>query len=85
VLSLAGTGQPAVAPFLSYFTGIASAPSRLTRTQGRLSIARTWPCGNLRTIGCKASGFISAEDLVPTGRSETGAHNYDQVILATGR
>jgi hypothetical protein len=38
----------------------------------------------LRTIGWKAIGFISAEDLVPAGRAETGAHNYDQVILATG-
>ena len=40
---------------------------------------------HLRTIGCKASGLISAEDLVRAMRSETGDHNYDQVILATGR
>jgi len=39
----------------------------------------------LRTIGCKASGFISAEDLVRAVRSETGDHNYAHVILATGR
>jgi hypothetical protein len=39
----------------------------------------------LRTTGGKASGFISAEDLVRAVRSETGDHNYDQVILATGR
>jgi hypothetical protein len=39
----------------------------------------------LRITGGKASGFISAEDLVRAVRSETGDHNYDQVILATRR
>jgi hypothetical protein len=38
-----------------------------------------------RTIGCKASGFINDENLVPAVRSETGGRNYDQVIVPTGR
>lgn len=37
----------------------------------------------LRTIGCKASGFISGENLVRAVRAETGGRNYDQVILPT--
>ena len=39
----------------------------------------------LRTIGCKASGFISGENLVRAVRSETAGRNYDQVIVPTGR
>ncbi|MBV9094400.1 MAG: hypothetical protein JO132_11055 [Streptosporangiaceae bacterium] len=39
----------------------------------------------LKTIGCRASGIISDEDLVQAVRSETRAHEYDEVILATGR
>jgi hypothetical protein len=39
----------------------------------------------LSTLGCKASGLISDEDLVNAVRSETRSHNYDRVILATGR
>lgn len=40
----------------------------------------------LKTIGCKASGLISDEaDLVKAVRSETRGHDYDEVILATGR
>jgi hypothetical protein len=41
---------------------------------------------HLKTIGCQASGLISDEtDLVKAVRSETGSHEYDEVILATGR
>lgn len=41
---------------------------------------------HLRTIGCQASGLLSDEDdLVKAVRSETGRHDYDEVILATGR
>jgi hypothetical protein len=41
---------------------------------------------HLKTIGCEASGLISDEtDLVKAVRSETGSHEYDEVILATGR
>ena len=40
---------------------------------------------DLKTIGCQASGFISDQDLVKAVAAETRAHNYDEVILATGR
>jgi hypothetical protein len=40
---------------------------------------------HLRTIGCQASGVISDQDLVKAVRAEAAAHNYDEVILATGR
>jgi hypothetical protein len=39
---------------------------------------------HLKTIGCRASGFISDEDLVKAVRSEATDHEYDEVILATG-
>jgi hypothetical protein len=39
----------------------------------------------LKTIGCQVSGIISDEDLVKAVRSETRGHDYDEVILATGR
>jgi hypothetical protein len=47
----------------------------------RLSLA----VRHLRVIGCRASGYISDDDLVTAVRAETRAHRYDQVILATGR
>ena len=40
---------------------------------------------HLRVIGCRASGFISGDDLVTAVRTETRVHHYDQVILAAGR
>jgi hypothetical protein len=40
---------------------------------------------HLQTIGCRASGLISDEDLVKAVHSETRAHHYDKVILATGQ
>jgi hypothetical protein len=40
---------------------------------------------HLKMIGCRASGIISYEDLVTAVRSETRGHDYDEVILATGR
>lgn len=41
---------------------------------------------HLRTIGCQASGLLSDEDdLVKAVRAETRRHDYDEVILATGR
>jgi glycine/D-amino acid oxidase-like deaminating enzyme len=40
---------------------------------------------HLQTIGCRASGLISDEDLVKAVHSETRRHEYDKVILATGR
>lgn len=40
---------------------------------------------HLKTIGCEASGVISDEDLVKAVRAETRGHDYDGVIVATGR
>jgi hypothetical protein len=40
---------------------------------------------HLKMIGCQASGIISHEDLVTAVRSETRGHDYDELILATGR
>ena len=41
---------------------------------------------HLKTIGCPASGLLSDEDdLVQAVLSETRRHDYDEVILATGR
>jgi hypothetical protein len=40
---------------------------------------------HLKTIGCQASGVISDQDLVKAVRAETASHDYDEVILATGR
>ena len=40
---------------------------------------------HLQMIGCQASGVISDQDLVKAVRSETASHDYDEVILATGR
>jgi len=41
---------------------------------------------HLKTIGCQASGIISDErDLVKAVSSEARHHDYDEVILATGR
>jgi hypothetical protein len=40
---------------------------------------------HLKMIGCQASGIISDEDLVHAVRAETRRHDYDEVILATGR
>jgi hypothetical protein len=40
---------------------------------------------HLKTIGCQASGLISDQDLIKAVRAETASHDYDEVILATGR
>jgi len=40
---------------------------------------------HLKTIGYQASGVISDQDLVKAVRAETARHDYDKVILATGR
>ena len=40
---------------------------------------------NLKMIGCQASGIISYEALLTAVRSETQGHDYNEVILATGR
>jgi hypothetical protein len=40
---------------------------------------------HLTTVGCRAGGLISDDDLVKAVRAETRRHSYDEVILATGR
>src|ERR1700685_101288 len=40
---------------------------------------------HLRGRACGASGVISDQDLVRAVRSETASHDYEEVILATGR
>jgi hypothetical protein len=40
---------------------------------------------HLKNLGYQASGLISDEELVRAVRAETRAHDYDEVILATGR
>ena len=40
---------------------------------------------HLKMIGCEASGLISDEELVKAVRAETRSHDYDEIILATGR
>jgi hypothetical protein len=39
---------------------------------------------HLKAIGCQANGVISDKELVKAVRSETRAHDYDGVIVATG-
>jgi hypothetical protein len=39
---------------------------------------------HLKTIGYRASGLISDQELVKAVRAETRAHDYDEVILAAG-
>ena len=40
---------------------------------------------HLQGTGCHVNGLISEEDLVKSVRAETGRHDYDEIILATGR
>jgi len=40
---------------------------------------------HVKTIGYQASGIISDEDLVKAVDAETRRHDYDEVILATGK
>jgi hypothetical protein len=40
---------------------------------------------HLKAMGCQVSGAISDEDLAKAVRSEALGHDYDEVILATGR
>jgi hypothetical protein len=39
---------------------------------------------HLKMIGCRASGIVSDEELMPAVRAETRTHAYDGVIVATG-
>jgi hypothetical protein len=40
---------------------------------------------HLKAIGAQASGLISDEPLMKAVRAETRRHDYDEVVLATGR
>jgi hypothetical protein len=89
VLSLADTGQtklPAMELLLGAGSGkfpVAPQPDHDidAAAEHRMNLALR----HLRTIGCRASGLISDEDLVKAVRAETASHDYDEVILATGR
>ena len=89
VLSLADTGQtklPATELLLGAQVGkfpVAPQPDHDVgaAAEHRMNLA----VRHLKTIGCEASGLISDQDLVKAVRSETASHDYDEVILATGR
>jgi hypothetical protein len=89
VLSLAGSRQaklPAMELLLGARAGkfpVAPRPDHdlSAAAEHRMNLA----VRHLTTIGCQASGLISDEDPVSAVRSETRAHAYDEVILATGR
>lgn len=74
VVILAGSGIP---PHPS----LASQPGLSADAEHRMNQAMR----HLTTIGCRASGIISSDDLVAAVRSETRGRGYDEVILATGR
>lgn len=40
---------------------------------------------HLKTIGCQATGLISDEPLLKAVRAEARSHDFDEVVLATGR
>jgi hypothetical protein len=89
VLSLADTGQtklPAIELLLGASSGkfpVAPQPGHDigTAAEDRMNLA----VRHLKTIGCEASGLISDQVLVKAVRAETSSHDYDEVILATGR
>jgi hypothetical protein len=89
VLSLADTGQtkmPASEMLLGAQIGklpIAPRPHHDigAAAEHRMNLA----VRHLKTIGCEASGLISDQDVVKAVRAETAGHDYDEVILATGR
>jgi len=96
VLSLVATRQAKLSPLelvLGAATGHAQqAPAKFpTAPQPRHDInaaaehRMNRAVRHLKTIGCQASGLISDEELVKAVRAETRRHNYDEVILATGR
>jgi hypothetical protein len=89
VLSLASTSQaqlPAMELLLGAQIGkfpVAPRPEHSigAAAEHRMNLA----VQHLANIGCQASGIISDEDLLKAVTSETHAHEYDGVILATGQ
>ena len=88
VLSLV-TNQPKMPVELLAGAGIPKHPDLAHRPDDPISVnaghRMERAVQNLKMIGCHASGIISYEDLVTAVRSETRVHDYDEVILATGR
>ena len=88
VLSLV-TNQPKVPVELLAGAGIPEHPDLAHRPDDPISVNAEHrmerAVQQLKMIGCRASGIISYEDLVTAVRSETRGHDYDEVILATGR
>jgi hypothetical protein len=89
VLSLVSAGQPRL-PGLDAILAYRSGGMPVAGRPGHDLSADAWhrmrlAVRHLCAIGCQASGFISAENVVSAVRSEAVAHDYDQVILATGR
>ena len=89
VLSLADTGQGKL-PAIELLLGARSGKFPVTpqpdhdvgaAAEHRMNLA----VRHLRTIGCGASGLVSDQALGKAVRSETASHDYDEVILATGR
>jgi hypothetical protein len=95
VLSVADTGQNKL-PSLELLLGAATARGQYApakyptaprpshdvnaAAEHRMNLA----VRHLTTIGCKASGLISDEDLVTAVDAETRRNDYDEVILAIG-
>ena len=40
---------------------------------------------HLKTIGCQATGLVSDQPLLKAVRAEARSHDFDEVVLATGR
>jgi len=89
VLSLADTGKtklPAIELLLGTRSGKFPVAPQPDHDIGAAAEHRmNQALRHLRTIGCQASGLISDQVLVKAVRSETASHDYDEVILATGR
>jgi hypothetical protein len=89
VLSLADTGQtkmPASELLLGAQIGKLPMAPRPDHDIGAAAEHRmNLAVRHLKTIGCQATGLISDQDLAKAVRSETRGHDYDEVILATGR
>jgi hypothetical protein len=89
VLSLADTGQTKL-PAMELLLGAGSgkfpvAPQPDHDIDAAAEHRMNLTLRHLRAIGCRASGLISDEALVKAVRAETASHDYDEVILATGR
>jgi hypothetical protein len=96
VLSVGASRQPKLSP-LELLLGAAtahgqSAPAKYPTApqpgQGVTAAAEhrmNLAVRQLKAIGYRASGLISDQELVRAVRAETRRHDYDEVILATGR